>query len=121
MAFLLLTFTSAVALLSWHLLCIYSNYTQACRIGLPIVITPINVLNPVWMLTQQWFVPLLKCVPFGLCNFVNYTALGWPFADKYSLHDRLGDAFVIVGPAENCVVFASAETVEDIASWRKEF
>src|SRR3954452_26833 len=57
MALFLLAFTSAVALLSSHLLCIYSNYKQACRIGLPIIVTPINVLNPVWILTQQWFVP----------------------------------------------------------------
>jgi cytochrome P450 len=121
MAFLLLAFTSAVAILSWHLVCIYSNYKQACRIGLPIIITPINVLNPVWMLTQQWLLPLLKCVPFGLCNFVNYTTLGWPSADKYSLHDRVGDAFVIVGPAENHVFVANAEAVEGIASRRKEF
>ena len=121
MAFFLLAFTSAVALLSWHLLCIYSNYRQACRIGLPVIITPINGLNPVWVLTQQWSVPLLKRVPFGLCNFVNYTALGWPFADKYSLHDRLGDAFVIVGPAENYVIVANAEAVEEILSRRKDF
>jgi len=75
----------------------------------------------VWMLTQQWLVPLLKRVPFGLCNFVSYTPLGWSFADKYSLHDRLGDAFIIVGPAENQVIVANAETAEDIASRRKVF
>jgi cytochrome P450 len=121
MAFFLLAFTSAVALLSWHLLCIYSNYKQACRIGLPIIVTPINILNPVWMLVQRWFAPLLKRVPFGLCDFVHYSILGWNFADKYSLHDRLGDAFVIVGPAESQVIVANAEAVEDIASRRKDF
>jgi cytochrome P450 len=120
MAFFLLAFTSAVALLSWHLLCIYSNYKQACRIGLPIIIIPVNILNPVWILTRKWFAPLLKRGPFGLCNF-DYTTLGWPFADKYSLHDRLGDAFVIVGPAENQVIVANAEAVEEIASQRKDF
>lgn len=121
MAFLLLAFSVAFACLSWHLLCLVSNYRQARRIGLPILITPVDVMNPVWVLTQQWLVPLLKRLPFGLGYFANYSYLSWAFADKYSLHDRLGDAFVIVGPATNQVIVANAEAVEDIASRRKDF
>jgi hypothetical protein len=63
----------------------------------------------------------MRRVPFGLCNFVNYSNLSWPYADKYALHDRLGDAFTLVGPAENQVFVASAATAEDIISRCKEF
>jgi hypothetical protein len=85
MAFLLLAFSALTASLSWHLLCIYSNYKQARRIGLPIIITPINAMNPVWFLTQKWLVPLLQRLPFGLGNFVNYSTLAWNYRDKHSL------------------------------------
>jgi hypothetical protein len=76
---------------------------QACRTSLSIIITVVNVRNPVWMPTPQWLTLLPERVPFGLGDFVNYT-LGWSFADRDSLHDRLGDAVVIVGPAENEVI-----------------
>jgi cytochrome P450 len=121
MAFLLLAFSALTASLSWHLLCIYSNYKQARRIGLPIIITPINAMNPVWFLTQKWLVPLLQRLPFGLGNFVNYSTLAWNYRDKHSLHDQLGDAFTIVGPGENQVIVAEAEAVENITSRRKDF
>ena len=121
MAFLLLTFSAFLAFLSWHLLSIYSNYQRARLIGLPIIITPVNVMNPLWVLTQPYFVPLLKRLPFNLGNFVHYSTMGWFFFAKHALHDRLGDAFTIVGPAENQIVVANAEAVVDIATRRKDF
>lgn len=101
MVFLLLTSPALVASLAWHLICIYINYRQARLVGLPIIVTPINALNPLWVLSQPWLIPILQRVPFGLCNFVNYSSLSRPYADKHTLHDQLGDAFMIVGPGEN--------------------
>ena len=121
MAFLLLTFCALIAYLSWHLLCLYTNYQQARRIGLPIIITPINVMNPIWILTQSWLGPLLSTLPFGLGGFVDYSTLSWPFAAKHAIHDRLGDAFTIVNPGENHVVVADADAVEEILTRRKDF
>ncbi len=121
MTFFLFAFSTLIASLSWHLFRLYVNYQQARQIGFPIVITPINPANPIWLLTQHWLVPFLKRLPLGLGSFVNYTTLSWPYVDKYSLHDRLGDAFTIVNPGENHIIIADAEVVESIASRRTDF
>lgn len=121
MAILLVLLSLSSATLLWHLLCLFSNYRQARSIGLPIVITPINVMNPIWALSQNRLAPILSHLPFGLGNFVDYSTFGWAFKDKFAMHARLGDAFTIVGPAQNHVIVANAKTVEDITSRRKDF
>lgn len=121
MFFTLFLISLALALLSWPFLGIFSNYRQAQRIGLPILFTPINQMNPIWALAGNQLAPLLRCLPFGLGNFVNYSTFGWGFADKFALHARLGDAFTIVGPGENHVMIANAEMAEHILTQRKQF
>ena len=121
MTLLLLFVSLAFAYLSWHVLCLFSNYQKACKIGFPILIAPFNVNNPIWALLQNRLAPILKRFPFGLGNFVEYSTFGWMFPDKYLMHAQLGDVFTIVTPVENHVIVAHAEVVENITSRRKDF
>ncbi len=121
MAFLLIFISLASAYFSWHLLCLFSNYQKASKIGFSVLIAPFDVNNPIWALLQNRLAPLLKRLPLGLGNFVDYSTFGWMFPNKFSLHARLGDAFTIVTPVENHVIVANAEAVENITSRRKDF
>src|SRR5256885_7703055 len=85
MTFLLIISSVLVAFLAWHLQCIYSNYQQARRIGLLIIINPVNVLNPIWILTQNWLIPFLNWL---LGGFVKYSTFSLGFVDRHFLHDR---------------------------------
>ena len=121
MAIFLLLMSLVFAYFSWHILCLFSNYQKALKIGFPVLIAPFNVNNPIWAISQNRLAPALKRLPFGLGNFVDYSTFGWTFTNKFSLHARLGDAFTIVTPVENHVIVANAEAVENITSRRKDF
>jgi hypothetical protein len=85
----------ALALPVWHLYGIYKNYQFALKIGLPIIITPINPTNPLWVLVGPYLHSFLAGVPFGLEKWASYSYLGWSWKDKYAMHARLGSAFTI--------------------------
>ena len=121
MAVLLFFFSALIAWNMWNIAIFVANYRAACRIGLPIVISPFNPLNPLWQLSNKRLVPLLKRLPFGLGNFTRYNSIGWSFEDKYHLHEEVGDAFVHVSPGENGVWIANAAAANDIVSRSKDF
>lgn len=111
------------ALLSWTIIAIISNYVAARKIGLPIIISPVSPLNPLWIITYRTFPSVLSLsrLPFGLGTWARCTFLGWSFKDKHALHDELGRVFVIVTPGGNEVTMADPQATHDILSHRKEF
>ena len=121
MAWVLVIGTALVLWIFSTLISLFRNYQAARRIGLPIRISPISPLNPLWFRFQGSIVPWLKCLPGGLGEFTASSYVGWPYADKYALHQKLGGAFVQVNPGVNEVVVADAKTVHEILSRRKDF
>ncbi len=111
----------AIALISWPVINLLKNYIEARKIGLPIVVNPIDLMNPVWILTQKRLIPLLEALPFGLGKWVSYSGLGSVFSNRYSLHSKNGPAFLVVTPKEINVFVDDAKAVEDILSRRKDF
>ena len=97
------------------------NYVTARKIGLPILITPLGLLNPVWQLGEAYITPVLKSLPFGLGRFVEYSSLVSLFHDRYYRHVRLGHAYTVVSPTEVIVVIDDAACCEDILTRRKDF
>lgn len=123
MNWLLLVASIVLASLSWSTFAIIVNYRKACKIGFPIVISPVSSLNPLWILTYRGFpkVLLLKHLPFGLGLWARCTVMGWTFQDKHALHDELGPIFLIVTPGGNEVTVANPHAAYEILSRRKEF
>lgn len=113
--------TIAIALLSWPLFKLLRNYNEARKCDLPILITPISVLNPVWTLSQHFAGPLLERLPFGLGGFALYSGLAWMFKARYSFQEKYGPAFIIVTPEEIELVIADAEAADEILNRRKDF
>ena len=112
-----------LASLSWTFFSVLSNYNAARRIALPVIISPVSPLNPLWILTYRAF-PLvlsLKHLPFGLGRWARCTYMGWQFHDKYALHDELGPLFIVVTPSGNEVSVADSQATHTIFSRRKDF
>lgn len=111
------------AFLSWTIISISLNYTAARKMGLPVIISPVSPLNPLWILTYRTFPSILSLsrLPFGLGKWARCTFLGWTFNDKHALHDELGPVFVVVTPGGNEVTVADSHATHDILSHRKEF
>ena len=112
-----------LALLTWTLFSIISNYNSARTVGLPIIISPVSSLSPLWILTYRAFpiVLSLKHLPFGLGKWARCTCIGWSFHDKHALHDELGPVFIVVTPGGNEVSVADPQATHSILSRRKEF
>ncbi|RDW64793.1 hypothetical protein BP6252_10444 [Coleophoma cylindrospora] len=110
--YILIAFFSLAA---WQGLKFYQNYKAAQKIGFPILASPVDKLNPFWLLTKDFLTPLLRCLPFGLGEFSQRAYMGWNFPDFYKTHARLkSDAFTIVTPGELEVYIADPESAEDI-------
>ena len=121
---LILVLTSIIfASLSWTLFSLISNYNTARKIALPLVISPVSPLNPLWILTYRAFpfILSLKYLPFGLGTWARCTFMGWTFHDKHALHDELGPVFIVVTPSGNELSVADPQATHTILSRRKEF
>ena len=112
-----------VAFFGWMTVSFISNYNAARKIGLPIVLSPVHLLNPFWIITYKILpvILLLKYLPFGLGTWARCTYIGWQFDEKHALHDELGPVFLIVTPGGNEVSVADAQVAHTILSQRKEF
>ena len=105
---------------------------RICKLGLPILITPWDPLNPIWALTQHYFSPifcfLTTNLPPPLCHlfdFIYYSTIDWNFHSRYSAHtpfDFYAPAFLIVSPGDTQLIISDTDASEDILSRvRKDF
>ena len=119
-----IVFASIVfALATWTFFSTISNYNTARKIALPVIISPVSPLNPLWILTYRLFpfVLSLKHLPLGLGKWARCTYMGWTFDDKHALHDDLGPVFIVVTPSGNEISVADSQATHTILSRRKEF
>lgn len=121
MSFILILSSLAIAFSSWLVFKIGQNYNTARKIGLPILVTPVAITGLIWQLFEYRLRPLLRRVPFGLCSFIDYSGLEWMWRERYTFHERLGPAFIVVTPSEVMIVIADSDAAHDMLSRRKDF
>jgi hypothetical protein len=124
MAFLYLLSTATIARILWTSISLFLNYQVARKLALPIVISPLSALNPLWMLALKLLPVLprfLQMLPYGLGKWARCTYIGWTFQDKCALHDELGLVFVLVTPSGNELWVADPNTAHIVLSKRKEY
>lgn len=129
MNFILVLLTGVFAALllpTFKLLGLIKNYRKARKIGdLPIVLTPVSLLGPIWAFLWTFaggiIQPILLRLPFGLGNWVKYSGHTWFWDHGHELHKKYGPAFIIVTPTELVVSIADPDTAADLNNRRKEF
>lgn len=96
----------SLALLSAYLLLstiisLATNYAAARKTGLPVVISPVSKLNPVWLITQRRITPWMRAhLPATFTSWTRHNTLSWFFDDKYRLFNDLGSkSWLHVTPA----------------------
>ncbi|KAH0848926.1 hypothetical protein AYO21_08742 [Fonsecaea monophora] len=120
--FLLYAFWSLVlAYLLWTLIRFTDNYLEARKIGLPILVSPVNPASPLWLLTKERLIPLVTSLPWGLGEWATRAEVGWTFYQRYSVHAKYGEAFTIVSPGTNEIYIADPSAVEDLLRRRNDF
>lgn len=99
-----------VALSAW---CLYRNYQEAKKIGVPIRIIPIDHLNKLWLLVDKQVVSLCRRLPGFLGNnsFTRFNYRGWHEHDGTLAHDEMGEAFLLVSPSRNWLYLADPDAL----------
>lgn len=126
MSFYLIAFISLLAFsVCWPLRKLYRNYITARKIGLPVIITPISPRNLWYNLFlggyDGTFTSIVKRLPFGLSNFINYSGFLFYFKRGLWLREKYGPAFLIVSPMGINVVLSDPDATLDVFVRRKEF
>jgi len=84
----------AIALISWPILNLLKNYIKERSVGLSIIINPIDLLNPIWILTHKPLLPLFELLPFDLGDSIVSSGFVSVF------HNKHGPAYLLVTPKE---------------------
>lgn len=111
----------AGAWLAYGVLSFAVKYSEARKIDIPIVSSPIGQMNVFWMILQPILLPLLQRLPFRLGSFTRYNRRGWVFHDKCKMHLEYGDAWVHVTPSANWLYLSDADVVKELFSRRRDF
>ncbi|KAF2177971.1 cytochrome P450 [Zopfia rhizophila CBS 207.26] len=103
--------------------CLYINYLQACEMGIPIRIIPIDHLNKMWLLVDKQIVSLVRRLPgvLGKNNLTRFNYRGWHEHDRMRAHDEMGDAFVLVTPSHNWLYIADPDALISMYRRGKDF
>ncbi|CAG8951431.1 hypothetical protein HYFRA_00007347 [Hymenoscyphus fraxineus] len=121
MALLLILLSLILASILNQAINIHTNYKLARTIGLPILITPVEPLDPFWRLTLPFLTPVLRRLPYGLGEWIDYGSFASSFASRNKIHRDLGPAIVVVTPRRVKIMLGDGNAVEDILSRYREF
>ncbi|CAG8984109.1 hypothetical protein HYALB_00006210 [Hymenoscyphus albidus] len=121
MALLLILLSVLLAIIIKQGLNIHTNYKLARTIGLPILITPVEPLDPFWRLTLPFLAPILRRLPYGLGEWIDHGSFASSFASRNKIHRDLGPAIVVVTPRRVKIMLGDGNAVEDILSRYREF
>lgn len=120
--FLLIALSSLVLpYLGWSVVRFVRNYREAKKMGLPILICPVNPASPLWLCCKDFLTPTLRRLPWGLGAWAGRAEVGWTFFEKYSIHAKHGEVFVIVSPGENEVLVAEPGAADEAMRRRNDF
>ncbi|RDI88432.1 putative glutamate carboxypeptidase [Venturia inaequalis] len=98
-----------------------TNYQKARKIHLPILISPVAALNPLWWLTGPILFPIMKQMPHPFSSWAQFGNTFWQFDDKHKTADRFGPAWILVTPSDITVNLNDAKAADEYLSRTKHF
>ncbi|OTB18118.1 hypothetical protein K445DRAFT_308759 [Daldinia sp. EC12] len=103
--------------------CLYCNYVEATKMGVPIRIIPIDHLNKLWLLMDKQVISVVRRLPgvLGKNNFTRFNYRGWHEHDRTRAHDEMGEAFILVTPCHNWLYVADPVALMDMYRRGKDF
>jgi len=123
MALLTIICSLAAAAITYYCYALYTSYLAAAKIGLPIVLCPINSLNIIWMVASSPLRPVLsRTLPKFLWQRLEIITYGFEFFTRGEPFLRtFGKAYTVVGPGSFEVWLGDAGLVHAVLNQRKGF
>lgn len=102
---------------------IYTNYTLALSIGLPIIFSPLDCFGRLFFIIHQ---PLSRLIiklngPETGTWWLRAIGTSWLWALDDSIHKKLGRSFIVVGPARNIICTDDPKAIDHVLAKRKDF
>ncbi|RAL58574.1 hypothetical protein DID88_003350 [Monilinia fructigena] len=98
------------------------NIAAAKRSGLSYVIAPINIYNPIWLITHRTWLPLIRKLPKSWTeSWIDFMTPDWCWELLYGPFAKHGDTFLIVSPGAVLGFVSNAEAIHQITSRRDAF
>lgn len=89
---------SALYNLSKTIIATNNNYRAAKKTGLPVVVSPVNSRNVLWLLTQKYIAPIIYRAPFGIGSWALFTKRGWLWQHHEKTYQEMGKVWVQASP-----------------------
>lgn len=121
---LLLYFVTGVAtFLIWSTIWpLLRNLSTARKLGLPVVVSPVDPLNIPWLLVADFVIPPLRGIlPFYLSQWTYCSQYGGTHTERTVIHKLYGPVFLIAHPAGIELSVADPAAADDILKRRKDF
>lgn len=114
--------TVLIAPITYYIYSIYKAYRLALKIGLPIVIIPVDPHNPLWLISSVPLKPLLsRILPAFIWHRLEIITYGFEHESRWEPFARNGKAYTLVGPGSVQVWLADAELLTILYARRKSF
>jgi cytochrome P450 len=97
------------------------NYQKARKIGLPIFLSPIAPLNPLFWIIGPFIFPILRRMPEPFSSWALYGQMFWQFEDKQQSAEKFGPAWTLVTPGDMTVILHDAKAGDEYLSRTKHF
>lgn len=99
------------------------NLAAAKSSGIPYIIVPVYLYNPVWLMIQKPCGPYLRMLPHRLTDpWLDFIFLDWTWTHQYAGFRRIGhDTFLTVSPGGNILVSADAAVISQICARGRDF
>ena len=111
-----------VAYAIWYFQPLYANYRIARQSRFPVLVSPVNTDNLIWIIFGVTFRPVLAtCLPSVAYDRIIPTIYGWEFLYRNQVFDRLGSSFMLVTPGKNELWVADSEIAHSILTRRSAF
>lgn len=99
------------------------NYLDGKRSGLPVIVSPVYPIWPLWLAVERFIRPKLKLLPVIKDQmWLDVSGGDWVYDERYSIFKRIGcDTFIIVTPYRNLVYTCDAGAINQITTRRADF
>ena len=113
-----------LALMLWlsvNIYCMFKNYLTAKALRISLVVAPVSPENAIWIALQT-SLPSIFTSPLVVSNpLLRYCCLGWEFRERYRMHQKLGDSFMLVTPARNWLYVGEPDAAAEIFNRSRDF
>lgn len=121
---IVLIIVTLVLIYSWKIYHDLSrNLVAAKSSGIPYLVVPVYLYNPVWRITQTLCAPYLRMLPHRLTDpWLDLIFTDWTWTLQYGGFKKFGhDTFMTVSPGGNFLISADAAVISQITARGRDF